>query len=141
LTEGAGGIKPDDPRVEMAQARTGMAGYRTQLALDRTMLAWIRTTLTMAGFGFGLVGFFRSVNEHNTTPATLRLQWGATFFGFGLIVLAILAMVLAGFSQWRNLRRLSRGESPEITHWPLSITVAMLFALLGLAGLFLLFLT
>lgn len=123
----------------MAQARTGMAGYRTQLAMDRTMLAWIRTTLTMAGFGFGLVGFFRSLQEHSASPGTLRLQWGATLFGFGLIVLSILTMVLAGFSQWRVLRMLSRGESPKITHWPLSITVAMLFALLGLAGLCVLF--
>ena len=35
--------------------------------LDRTTLAWIRTTLTMATFGFGMVGFFRSLSA--TSPS------------------------------------------------------------------------
>lgn len=48
--------------------RTAMAKFRTQLALDRTTLAWIRTTLTMATFGFGTVGFFRTLREV-TQPA------------------------------------------------------------------------
>ena len=47
---------PGDPRVALARERTGMAVLRTQLALDRTTLAWIRTSLTMASFGFGMVG-------------------------------------------------------------------------------------
>ena len=57
-----------DPRTDLARTRTGLAAYRTGLALDRTTLAWIRTTLTMGSFGFGLVGFFRSVREKNPSP-------------------------------------------------------------------------
>jgi hypothetical protein len=38
-----------------------------------------------------------------------------------------------------TLRRLRRGESPVVTQWPLSITVAMLSAVIGLLGLWSLF--
>jgi putative membrane protein len=52
-----------DPRVDLARQRTSMASYRTQLALDPTTLASVRTALTMASFGFGMVAFFRSIQE------------------------------------------------------------------------------
>lgn len=130
---------PIDRGTELAETRTGLAGYRTQLALDRTMLAWIRTTLTMASFGFALVGFFYSIKKDNPNLETLRLQTGAVRFGLGLVILATAAMVMAGISQWMIVRKLRRGESPEITQWPLSITVAMLFGMLGMMGIWTLF--
>jgi uncharacterized membrane protein YidH (DUF202 family) len=130
---------PADPRVSMAAPRTGMASYRTELALDRTTLAWIRTTLTMATFGFGMVGFFRSLQKSAPDPETIRLHQGAIRFGTSLFVLGIVATVLAGLSHALTLRRLRRGESPVLTHWPLSITVAILLAIIGLAGLWALF--
>ena len=131
--------KSVDPRLDLARNRTSMAGLRTQLALDRTTLAWIRTTLTMASFGFGIVAFFRSIRQESPSEETLRLQQGAIRFGTSLIILGIVAMVLAGASHWLTLRRLRRGESPVMTQWPLSITVAMLSAVIGLAGLWSLF--
>ncbi len=131
--------KPMDPRVDLARNRTSMAGFRTQLALDRTTLAWIRTTLTMASFGFGMVAFFRSIRQESPNEETLKLHQGAILFGTALIILGIVATVLAGLSHWFTLRRLLRGESPVLSQWPLSITVAMLSAVLGLAGLWALF--
>jgi len=50
--------------------------------------------------------------------------------------LGIIATVLAGASHWYALRRLQRGEELILTHWRLSITVAMLLASIGLAGLY-----
>ena len=50
-----------DPRVALATKRTTLASFRTAQALDRTTLAWVRTTLTMGSFGFGMIGFFRSI--------------------------------------------------------------------------------
>jgi uncharacterized membrane protein YidH (DUF202 family) len=126
---------PIDPRVPMARERTSLASYRTQLALDRTTLAWIRTTLTLATFGFGLVAFFRSVRVQAPGAATVRLHEGAVRFGVGLILLGIAATVLAGLSHWLTLRRLRRGQLPALSQWPLSITVAMLLAIIGLSGL------
>jgi putative membrane protein len=119
----------------MAQHRTEMAELRTQLSLDRTTLAWVRTTLAIAGFGFGMVGFFRTLEEKNPSAETVRLHQGAIRMGTALIVLGIIATVLAGVSHWLTLRRLRRKESPVLTQWPLSITVAMLLAIIGLAGL------
>ena len=116
-----------------------MAGLRTQLALDRTTLAWIRTTLTMASFGFGMVAFFRSIRQESPSEETVRLQQGAIQFGASFLILGIAATVLAGASHWLTLRRLRHGESPVVTQWPLSITVAMLSAVIGLLGLWSLF--
>jgi len=124
-----------DPRTDLAQGRTSMANFRTQLALDRTTLAWIRTTLTMATFGFGTVGFFRSLREKSPTPEAVQMHENAIRFGFSLVILGIAATVLAGLSHWFTLRRLRRNETPVLTQWPLSITVCMLLAVIGLVAL------
>ncbi len=134
-----GPSNPVDPRVDLAQDRTGMATYRTELALDRTTLAWVRTTLGMASFGFGMVAFFRTLIEKSPGAESLRLHQGAIRIGVALILLGIVASVLAGLSHWSTLRRLRRGETPVLTMWPMSITVAMLSAIIGLAGLWELF--
>ena len=112
-----------------------MAGFRTQLALDRTTLAWIRTTLTMASFGFGMVGFFRSVRIQSPTPEAVQLHKAALQFGYGLVILGLVATVLAAASHWLTLRRLRLGQTPVLSQWPLSITVALLLAVLGLGAL------
>jgi len=130
---------PIDPPVNLARKRTSMASFRTKLALDRTTLAWIRTTLTMASFGFGMVAFFRSIQQESPSPESLRLKQGAIRFGTLLIVLGIVATVLAGASHWFTLRRLRRGEPLALSQWPLSITVAFLSAIIGLIGLWALF--
>jgi inner membrane protein YidH len=128
-----------DPRVDLARERTGMAKLRTQIALDRTTLAWVRTTLTMATFGFGTVGFFRSLRQANPTPEAIHMHEGAIRFGLALIVLGIVATVLAVVSHWFTLRRLRRDEIPVLTQWPLSITVAMLLTVIGLVSLWYVF--
>ncbi len=112
-----------------------MAKLRTQLSLDRTTLAWIRTTLTMATFGFALVAFFRTLREHSPNAETARLHEGAIMFGTALVILGIFATVLAGVSHWLMLRRLRRDELVFLSRWSLSITVAMLLAVIGLASL------
>lgn len=125
----------EDPRIGLAQDRTGMAKFRTQLALDRTTLAWIRTTLTMATFGFGTVGFFRSLREKTPTAESIHLHQGAIRFGVVLIVTGLIATVLAGVSHWLTLRRLRQDRTPTLSQWPLSITVAMFLAIVGLLSL------
>ncbi len=97
------GATSADPAVD----RTVLAKFRTQLALDRTTLAWIRTTLTMATFGFGTVGFFRTLRERSATPAAVQLHQSAIRFGTALIVLGVVATLFAGIAHWRVLRRLN----------------------------------
>ena len=89
----------------------------------------------MATFGFGIVGFFRSLQAQSPSPETVHLHEAAIRFGTGLIVLGIVATVLFGISHWVTLRRLRRGEVPVLTQWPLSITVAMLLSIIGLVAL------
>jgi putative membrane protein len=128
-----------DSPLNMARDRTSMASFRTKLALDRTTLAWIRTALSMASFGFGMVAFFRSRQHEAPRAETIELHRGAIYFGTTLLLLGIVTTVLASLSHWLTLRRLRRGESPVLKQWPLSITVALLFTLLSLAGLWALF--
>jgi putative membrane protein len=130
---------PTGPRVDLAGNRTRLATLRTKLALDRTTLAWIRTALTMASFGFGMVAFFRSREIESPTSESAWLHHRAVGAGAALLVLGIVAMALAAVSHWIALRKLKRGESPELWLWPLSVTLAMLCAGLGLAGLWALF--
>lgn len=124
-----------DPRVELAGERTDMANFRTQLALDRTTLAWVRTSLTLATFGFGTVGFFRSIREHSPDAEALQLQRDAVRFGVTLVVLGIVSMVLSTVSHWRALRQLRQGQPPQLTQWPLTIFLSIAVAIAGLVGL------
>ena len=128
-----------DQRVALATKRTALASFRTAQALDRTTLAWVRTTLTMGSFGFGMIGFFRTLDEHAQTSKSLRLHQGAIRFGECLVLGGVVAIVLAGISHWNTLRRMERGEMPRAARWPLSITVALFVVLLGAAGLWSMF--
>jgi putative membrane protein len=128
-----------DPRTALAAERTRLANFRTERALDRTTLAWIRTTLTMATFGFGLAGFFRTRLVQSPTPEAIRLHHGAVQFGTALLLIGTIATALAGWSHWRSLRRLERGEPLALVRWPLSITLAFLLTLCFAVGLWTLF--
>ncbi len=131
--------KPIELRVHQTVDPVSLASFRTSLALDRTMLAWIRTTLSIAGFGFGMVGFFRALKQQSPSAESIRLHTGAIRFGTTLVVLGIVSTVLAALSHWRSLRRLQRGESPVLTHWPMSITLALMLSVLGLVGIWFMF--
>jgi uncharacterized membrane protein YidH (DUF202 family) len=128
-----------DSRVWLAQNRTTLAKFRTAQALDRTTLAWVRTTLTMGSFGFGMIGFFRALHAHAATPEAAALHHAAIRFGELLVLMGIAATLLVGFSHWKTLRRMERGEEPRAARWPLSITVAVFVAVLGMAGLWSMF--
>lgn len=124
----------------LARERTDMATYRVKLALDRTTLAWIRTALALVSFGFAMVSFFRAMRAAYPESAEVaRLHDGAIMMGMALLLLGIAATLLTGASNWFVLRRLRRDEAPTLTRWSLSITVALLLGVIGLAGAYLLF--
>ena len=126
---------PSDPRVPLAERRTKLAAFRTSIALDRTTLAWIRTTLAMTSFGLGMIGFFRTLRQQAETPETIRMHQAAIHFGVALVLIGVASTVCVAISHLRNLRKLRRRETPAPALWPLSITIAILLALLALVGL------
>jgi putative membrane protein len=124
-----------DPRTILAGERTNLAKLRVSLALDRTTLAWIRTSLTFATFGFGMIGFFRAMRQTTQSEHAVQLHQAAIHMGIVLVVLGLVSTTLAALSHWMTLRRLLRGEQVSIPQWPLSITIAVFVAMLGLYGL------
>ena len=92
-----------DPRISLAIGRTGFARFRTSLALDRTTLAWIRTATTFAAFGFGMIGFFRSLRISAQTEQAARLHQAAIRVGVALIVIGLGATILVAISHWFTL--------------------------------------
>jgi len=130
--DNAAGTPEGDPRIALAGERTNFARFRTSLALDRTTLAWIRTALTFATFGFGIVGFFRTLRQTTNSEEAVHLHQAAIQVGVAMVVIGLVATILAALFHWVSLRRLRRGEQLSITQWPLSITIAVLSSLLGL---------
>jgi putative membrane protein len=130
----AGGVT-QDPKTSLARERTDLALFRTSLALDRTTLAWVRTTLGMTTFGLGMIGFFRTLRERAETAVTIREHEMAIRFGEALVVLGVIATVLVAVGHVSALKKLKAGVAPEAVRWPLSVTLAMLLALLALGGL------
>jgi putative membrane protein len=130
---------PGEPHVGVANDPSRLAKFQLQLALDQATLAWVRTALTMASFGFGMLAFFRTLQESAPSQETRRLHQGAIYFGAGLVVLGLIATVLASVSHWLTLRRLRLGQAPVLRQWPLSVIVGMLFGILCLGVLWALF--
>ncbi len=122
-------------RLTLAEERTEMAMFRTSLALDRTTLAWVRTTLTMTSFGLGMIAFFRTIRMQASTPESVRMHEAAIHFGVALVVIGVVATVLVAVAHVSALRKLRAGEMPVAAKWPLSITFALLLALLALWGM------
>jgi putative membrane protein len=104
-------------------------------------LARIRTALTFATFGFGMIGFFRAIRQVNDNPANKRLHEGAIHFGVALVVVGIAALLITAATHRSALRRLRRGETLELSEWPLTITISVLVSVLGLYGLWVILLS
>ena len=124
-----------DPKTVLATERTNFAKLRTSLALDRTTLAWIRTALTFATFGFGMIGFFRAIEQSTHTAEAAHLHQAAIRMGAGLVLIGMIATLLAATSHFRALRKLTRGEPLPLAKWPLTVAIAVLISVLGLYAL------
>jgi putative membrane protein len=95
--------------------------------------------VNLAGFGFALVAFFRTVRLSTQSPEAIRLHEGAIKFGLALIFIGISTMVFSAVGYWRSLAKLRHGKVTSLGHWPLSISLALLTAIIGLAGMWIVF--
>jgi putative membrane protein len=113
------------------------ATKRVHEAIERTLMGWIRTSLELIGFGFALGEAFHLVRTGGPKNLvdTLR-EYLITAVAAGLIVLGVLGLLGAIIQCGWSMMRLKQGaitvyESP----WRLSVLVALLLMVIGLAAL------
>ena len=121
--------KPTLATTELASQRTDLALMRSRMAADRTLMAWIRTALSMISFGFTIYKFLQYVRE--SEGAELRAQ-GPRNLGLSLILLGTGALAAASIQHWKLLKSLSPEKTEHI--WSLSLTIAWIISLIGLAA-------
>jgi putative membrane protein len=113
---------------------TQLALRRSFLATERTLMAWIRTSISMIGFGFTMAKLFQSLAASNVLirgPA--GNVWTAEGVGLVLISLGTVALILAVFDHYREIKQL-RAAGLE-ARFSLTIAVASVLAILGVMAL------
>ena len=105
---------------------------RTRLAYERTLMAWVRTATSLISFGFTIYKFFEYLKQEKA-PITDR-WFGPREFALLMIGTGLVALFLATIEHRRHLQTLRTHYGPM--PYSLAAVVAVLIAILGLAGLF-----
>lgn len=105
---------PNTPRFDVrVAAETHFAWIRTRLAVERTMMAYLRTSVSLIGFGFGIVQFLNSYRQlAGGTPA--RFPHAHWYLGLALIFCGILAAVVAVWEYRKTIEYLWSGSYQPI---------------------------
>lgn len=110
---------------------TELAFERTRVAYERTMMAWIRTATSLITFGFTIYKFFQLEGMGRSHENRLI---GARGFGFILVCLGLVSLLLATIENRQSMRAL-RAEYAR-TQRSLAVMLAALISLLGVLALF-----
>jgi putative membrane protein len=94
-------------------ADSHFAWVRTRLAVERTMMAYLRTSVSLIGFGFGIVQFVNNVRQISGGD-TVRYPNAHWYLGLALIFCGILAAVFSTWEYRRMLRYLWSGSYAAI---------------------------
>ena len=119
--------EPVKPHVDDA---THLAAERTRVAYERTMLAWVRTATSLITFGFGVSKFSDIVRPGQDLS---RFVITSQEFGFILVLVGILSLVMAVIENYRNIKSL--GKQYAGRQRSNAVTVAGLIAGLGVVAL------
>ncbi len=102
------------------------------MSAERTLMAWIRTAMSMITFGFTLIKTFQYLFEPGA--AGRASPHGPRNLGILLILIGTLALPLATAQYWRY-RRLLSARGGKLRVLDLTLAVAMLVSLLGVAAI------
>jgi putative membrane protein len=107
---------------------------RLRQGIETTLLAWIRTGMALMGFGFVVARFGLFLRElaaaghlraHHGTAASL-------YFGVAFIALGVGVSLVAGWLNWRYLRK-HPPTGPELpATLPLGLLLSLLVAVVGI---------
>jgi putative membrane protein len=110
---------------------------RVRFAAERTVLAWMRTGLALMGFGFVVARFGLFLREIATVGHVASRHQRSTgwslWIGTGLIVLGVIVSLAAASEYYRFVRLAKRGLSYVPRTTLLTIVVAFILAILGVA--------
>jgi len=130
----------EDPSVELSSRRTGMSFQRTRMSADRTLMSVIRTSISLISFGFTIFQFFQKLRDTNVLrdPEMASRTFGRSlvWLGIGMLILGILyhLQFMRGLRHEREAMR-AEGLIHAESHFPVSLTLLVALALLGV-GIF-----
>jgi len=89
-----------------ASATDHFAWLRTRLAVERTLISFLGMSVTLIGFGFGIVQFFDRLEEMPGIPSA-RFPDASRDMGLALIFCGIMAAIVSAY-EYRLLNRYLR---------------------------------
>jgi len=119
-------------------ARPGLAPIaepRVYLAAERTFLAWVRTSLALMGFGFVIARFALVMREFTFAeggqPRARSVVSPA--LGFVMVCLGVIVIAVAAVRHLDYIRALERGVANPPLKIGISLIMASILALVGVA--------
>jgi len=105
---------------------------RTRLSHDRTLMANVRTSTALISFGFTIYKFFAEMQQRGEIKT--QHHWlGAREFGFLMIVIGVVYVVLASLAYRQEMKRIQSRFGVGADRLPLAL--AGVISLLGVVGL------